>query len=146
MRRANVRIERSLGLDLLRAIAILLVIVCHFSGYAAPAFGYTQTLPIILVGHLGVALFFVLSGFLIGGMLADIAEQGPTPQSWAIFMTRRVMRTMPAYFLWVVLLIACKPSGQWQPYLAQYLTFTQNLSWPMPPSGWFAVSWSLAVE
>jgi peptidoglycan/LPS O-acetylase OafA/YrhL len=47
----------------------------------------------------GVELFFVLSGFLIGGLLIDISDRQPSLRAWLIFMIRRWMRTLPAYFV-----------------------------------------------
>jgi peptidoglycan/LPS O-acetylase OafA/YrhL len=38
------------------------------------------------------------------------------------------------------------PQGEPASYALRYLTFSQNLLWPMPPDNWFGVSWSLAVE
>jgi peptidoglycan/LPS O-acetylase OafA/YrhL len=137
---------RNIGLDLLRAAAILLVLVAHFVGA-----GFGRQLggtPVVLnlFGHLGVELFFVLSGFLIGNLLLDVVARGPTLRAWGIFMCRRVMRTMPAYFIWLAILLATKSLGLAAPYVYQYATFTQNLAWPMPPGNWFGVSWSLTVE
>jgi peptidoglycan/LPS O-acetylase OafA/YrhL len=137
---------RNIGLDALRAAAILLVLVAHFLGA-----GFGRQLggtPVILnlLGHLGVELFFVLSGFLIGNLLLDVVARGPTLRAWGVFMCRRVMRTMPAYFVWLAVLLATKSLGAAAPYVYQYATFTQNLAWPMPPGNWFGVSWSLTVE
>jgi peptidoglycan/LPS O-acetylase OafA/YrhL len=138
--------DRNIGLDLLRAIAILLVLVAHFVG---AGFGrHLGGTPVILnlLGHLGVELFFVLSGFLIGNLLLDVVARGPTLRAWGVFMCRRAMRTMPAYFVWLAILLATKSLGLAAPYVYQYATFTQNLAWPMPPGNWFGVSWSLTVE
>ena len=61
-------------------------------------------------------------------------------------MVRRWMRTMPLYFLWLVVLglVAFPPEGTH--VFLRYFAFLQNLAWELPPSRWFAVSWSLAVE
>lgn len=127
-------------------MAILLVLLAHLAQRAMPRDATDLGLSVNILGHLGVELFFVLSGFLIGGLLLDICERGASLHDWRIFMARRTMRTVPAYMLCVALLLLMKPLEQVQPYLHQYLTFTQNLAWPMPPTHWFAVSWSLAVE
>lgn len=103
-------------------------------------------------GFFGVELFFVLSGFLIGGLLLRIVDEGPTPRAWRVFMLRRWMRTLPVYLLWLAFLTAFWPPRFWEPdhwalawrWVPLYATLTQNLAWPMPP--WFSVSWSLTVE
>lgn len=122
------------------------MLLAHFVQRGVPQAGPELGLALNILGHLGVELFFVLSGFLIGGLLIDICERSASLRDWRIFMARRMMRTVPAYMLCVLLLLAVKPFAQVQAYLPQYLTFTQNLAWPMPPTQWFAVSWSLAVE
>ena len=138
--------ERNQGLDLLRGIAIGLVLIAHFIDRATWAhLGFTPV-ALALMGHFGVELFFVLSGFLIGNLIIDIIDDGPTVRAWAVFMARRIMRTMPAYLIWIGLLLALKSVGQSGPYIWQYATFMQNLAWPMPPGNWFGVSWSLTIE
>lgn len=60
------------GLDLLRAVAIVLVLMSHYTGFVAhaPIFG-----AIGKIGWAGVDLFFVLSGYLIGNqILAPVAR------------------------------------------------------------------------
>jgi peptidoglycan/LPS O-acetylase OafA/YrhL len=99
-----------------------------------------------LLGHLGVELFFVLSGFLIGRILIRIARDGPRLADWGVFMVRRLMRTFPLYAVWVVVLVLVVPPADPWKYLRIYLSFTQSLAWPMPADDWFVVSWSLAIE
>lgn len=145
------------ALDGLRGIAILFVLLYHtvFStfttSHVARAF-YS-------LGRLswsGVDLFFVLSGFLIGGILLDTKD---SPQYFKTFYIRRAYRILPiysaivaAYVVWLVALRA--QNGQWtvssvrQVPLWAYLTFMQNL-WTA--AGWTelmvcGVTWSLAVE
>lgn len=105
-----------------------------------------------LAGFFGVELFFVLSGFLIGGLLLRIVDEGPDLRAWWVFMQRRWMRTLPVYMLWLAFLTAFWPPRFWEPghwalalrWVPRFATLTQNLAWPMPP--WFGVSWSLTVE
>jgi peptidoglycan/LPS O-acetylase OafA/YrhL len=112
----------------------------------------TQTLS--YVGHDilplwidGVEPFFVLSGFLIGGLLIEIAGEGPSFRAWWIFMVRRWMRTLPAYFVVIaVLMVVWPPKYDFVSFVVAYGTLTQNLAWPMPSNQWFGVSWSLTVE
>ncbi|MFL6588990.1 MAG: acyltransferase family protein, partial [Chthoniobacterales bacterium] len=92
---------RVFGLDLLRAVAILMVVCAHGFVVLYPHFGE----PLGFFGHggfYGVELFFVLSGFLIGQILirkgADLARAGNV----AFFYTRRWFRTLPLFFLFLV--------------------------------------------
>ena len=94
---------RSLPLDVLRGVAILLVLVRH-SPIGAPH-AVLLKYPFSVVWHLGwtgVDLFFVLSGFLIGGLLFhEIA----TRQSLDIkrFIIRRGFKIWPSYYLNIVI-------------------------------------------
>jgi len=131
------------GLDLIRAFAIASVLYTHCQ-ITLLAIGHGRRLPSILDG---VELFFVLSGFLIGGLLIEIAEREPSLRAWFRFMIRRWMRTLPAYFVVLtVLLLAWPPAKDRVTHAAAYATLTQNLAWPMPDDNWFGVSWSLTIE
>ena len=132
---------RVFGLDFLRAVAILLVLVAHASFMFLPL---THKLEAWwMLGHLGVELFFVLSGFLIGAILARQAEQA----QFAVgrFWLRRWLRTLPNYYLFlgVNIILARWTEGSW-PHAAPYMVFLQNFAWPQPL--FFIESWSLAVE
>jgi peptidoglycan/LPS O-acetylase OafA/YrhL len=97
---------------------------------------------VLLIGHgwLGVDLFFVLSGFLITGILLD------NPHNLENFYARRALRILPLYFLCIALM-ACFYSGS-GPYFLLSLAFLANfagllgVSIPHGPD----VFWSLAVE
>lgn len=138
--------RRVQGLDVLRAAAIVGVLVMHFSLREMTSRGLAP-LPITsMLGYFGVELFFVLSGFLIGGILVDVADGQPGLRDWRIFMQRRWMRTLPLYFLWLAVLLVTEPPAADGTHMAMlYASFTQNLAWPMP-QGWFSVSWSLSTE
>ena len=135
------------GLDLLRALAIVLVMASHwmnnlpyFFGRPSPAYG-----P--YAGVVGVGLFFALSGFLIGQILLRIAAAGPTPGDFGRFIARRWLRTLPLYYVMVALLILVfPPSYDVLRTALRAATLTQNFCQPMPPEYWFAVSWSLTIE
>ncbi len=96
--------QRIPELDGIRAIAIGMVLLLHvFFGYSNPA-GALDFLPrpiFQLLGHgwLGVDLFFVLSGFLITGILLDTREQ---PHYFRNFYIRRFLRIMPLYFTMLI--------------------------------------------
>ena len=139
------------GLDLIRCVAILLVLANH-CGVAFTAWSLVEW-PAYLdpLGYYGVELFFVLSGFLIGGILLDVISAKPTARDWLVFMARRWMRTLPLYYVWLAVIAAVWPPGPmhdnwnatWR-LLSWYVWFGQNLAWPA--DDWFAVSWSLAIE
>ncbi len=135
--------------DGLRGIAILMVVAFHYT--LAPFFG-----------GMGVDLFLLLSGFLLGGTLLDKRE---APNYFKAFYARRVCRIFPLYFLclllFLILLLAAPFTLGWWLYgdairflladpipLWSYFTFTQNLAmvqqdaWGTP---WLAHTWTLAV-
>jgi peptidoglycan/LPS O-acetylase OafA/YrhL len=132
---------RVFGLDLMRATAIGLVLVAHASFMFLPL---THALEgWWMLGHLGVELFFVLSGFLIGGILATQAAGDDFRVGR--FWTRRWLRTLPNYYLFLLINIAIArwTEGAW-PHAAPYAAFVQNLAWPQPI--FFIEAWSLSVE
>lgn len=137
----GIRRERNFGLDVARCAAILLVLVDHFGIYVfRPAQPYQRLF--FPLGFLGVELFFVLSGFLIGQILFEMIVRAGrvTPRLVVDFWVRRWLRTLPNYFLFLGL-HALSPQAQLS---VAYLFFCQNLTSPM--RGSFPISWSLAVE
>ncbi len=90
---------RILGLDVLRAAAILSVCGAH-----ALAVFYPHSSKIGVLGHggfYGVELFFVLSGFLIGGILLRLGDNLRTPATVGVFYVRRWFRTLPLFWLFI---------------------------------------------
>jgi peptidoglycan/LPS O-acetylase OafA/YrhL len=145
-------IDRSVGLDIVRSLAILFVLMSHFGTYFASWYGASLPLRFAVGGFFGVELFFVLSGFLIGRLLINILDTGVSRRAWLVFMTRRWMRTLPLYFVCLAILALLWPPEFWVAGhaalwrdLPWFITLTQNLAWPMV-GGWFGVSWSLTVE
>jgi peptidoglycan/LPS O-acetylase OafA/YrhL len=138
---------RSLGLDLVRAAAILMVLVDHWSSSFLGWAGRPPIRALAYAGNFGVELFFGLSGFLIGSILLKQAARDPSARNLRVFLVRRWMRTLPLYFLILAVLALLFPPAQHLPgYLLRYATFTQNAITPLPPGWWYPVSWSLAVE
>ena len=132
---------RRFGLDAWRALAILLVLVGHASFWFLPL---TRELEVwYSLAFLGVELFFVLSGFLIGGILIGEIRGGGFDLKR--FWTRRWLRTLPNYFLFLALNIVLYRAlfGAW-PQFGLFLVFLQNFAWPHPPL--FSEAWSLSVE
>jgi peptidoglycan/LPS O-acetylase OafA/YrhL len=125
---------RNKRLDVLRAIAILLVLFRHADG------------PTILknVGWTGVDLFFVLSGFLISGILfTEYKRTGGI--SWGRFFIRRGFKIYPAFyamifvtFLWRIAQHRENQLAAYAPELFFYQSYQSNRMW--------AHTWSLAVE
>jgi len=136
-------------LDGFRTIAILSVFVMHmFYGWPpAPPKGFTW-IPhplLVVVGHgwLGVDLFFVLSGFLITGILLDSRE---TPNYFRNFYARRVLRIIPIYFTCILVMgLAYKGHAAFfllsVAFLANFHHYF-NVPAPHGPSTF----WSLAIE
>ena len=110
-------------LDGLRAIAVLSVLVCHFM----PKQGLLERL--LPWGWMGVRLFFVLSGFLITGILLacrrSVDAQELTPLTAAKnFYIRRFLRLIPVYYLYLLVSTVALPDIR--PLLGWFLTYTQN--------------------
>lgn len=139
--------HRNFGLDVARLLACSLVLLAHVTAIFVPMFGGKPPVFVVIGAYWGVELFFVLSGFLIGRLLFAIAETDPTPRGWIIFMVRRWMRTLPLYYLWLIVLPLALPAPQHlASRLLMFATMTQNLAWPMPRDEWFNASWSLTIE
>jgi peptidoglycan/LPS O-acetylase OafA/YrhL len=122
-------------LDFLRGIAILLVLMRH-----QLLFGFTKTM-----GWIGVDLFFVLSGFLVSGLLFKEYQKFGNIKP-KLFLIRRGFKIYPLYFLTYLLYltpILIKKKLEWNGFLSD-LFFVQNYV-----NGWgyaYSASWSLAVE
>jgi peptidoglycan/LPS O-acetylase OafA/YrhL len=150
-------------LDGLRGTAIFLVVVFHYleqQGNVAGRGLLSILQRLVLMGWSGVDLFFVLSGFLIGGILLDARN---SPSYFRTFYTRRFFRIIPVYYLWVVAYIVLvgvaspalharsnsglimAPDGS----IYSHFLFLQNFK-VVPFAGlagaWFSHLWSLAVE
>lgn len=141
-------------LDVVRGLAILLVLVYHY----LPRTPDLVPPLLILATRLfwsGVDLFFVLSGFLIGGILLSNKDKD---QYFQTFYIRRAARILPLYLLICGILVVITQtnwiSGEEALRLNSipiwsYLTFTQNFWMALNQkfSGpWLDVSWSLAIE
>ena len=136
--------NRIFGLDILRAFAILFVVIGH-GNYLLPI-KFEKFFQLFIFD--GVFIFFGLSGFLIGGILIKILDQNKYDTSVLInFWVRRWFRTLPNYFL--ILLILCTLNyfftdnfTFWS--VKKYFIFSQNLFYEHP--NWFLEAWSLSIE
>jgi len=146
--------QRIRSLDGLRAIAILLVMLHHMTPNHDSNKGLSSLLfKVADIGWSGVDLFFVLSGFLITGILLRAKDFG---KPLATFFVRRIRRIVPAYVLALVVVFFVVPFYfQWYdvpPAARQlpYWLYASNYfraSWE-PLNDLFGMShfWSLAVE
>src|ERR1700719_35541 len=132
---------RQPGLDLLRALAVIVVVIYH-----AGIMGFPLPGRVHRFGWIGVDLFFVLSGYLIGGqLLAPLARDQRI--NLGRFFTRRALRIMPAYFA-VLAVYFLLPSWREYPEMSQpiwkFLLSVQNIA--LHGGTAFSHAWSLAVE
>jgi peptidoglycan/LPS O-acetylase OafA/YrhL len=149
-------------LDGLRGVAILLVMLLHYvtdsrthEGNFGPLYRFAQ---LFRLGWSGVDLFFVLSGFLIGGILLDARS---SPNYFRTFYIRRIHRILPIYYLWIFLYAVIGYSIRWWASSAEaaalgtlragvYFLFLQNIVSLAPVSlfvhYFVSPTWSLAVE
>src|SRR5882724_2441759 len=136
-------------LDVLRGIAVLVVMIYHSCGNVPSL----HLVSVFRYGWTGVDLFFVLSGFLITGILLQTKN---TQNYFLNFYARRALRIWPLYFCILALGFLVIPL--FQPHLRSmifeqcrpwqaYLFFVQNVL--VPESGKFGpleITWSLCVE
>jgi peptidoglycan/LPS O-acetylase OafA/YrhL len=131
---------RSVELDFLRGIAILLVMGVHFK---APVTGVaaidwiSRTLQ--SVGGVGVNLFFTLSGFLVGGLLLKEYKRTHAINGWK-FLARRAFKIWPPFYALILfhLIVGRHASSEffWQNFLQVQNYFGSSIT----------QTWSLAVE
>lgn len=140
-------IKRIFGLDLLRALAVLLVVFTHgkFLLNDSPLEGFPYLKMID-----GVDMFFVLSGFLIGGIILRQfgKEKVIKVKELLVFWKYRWFRTLPLYYLILsvdyFLVANGLVAGSTSHVTVDFLFFTQNLYSSF--IGFFWESWSLSVE
>jgi len=131
---------RQPGLDLLRSLAVVVVTIYH-----AGIMGFPLPGRVHRFGWIGVDLFFVLSGYLIGGqLLASLARH----QSPALgrFFERRALRILPAYLV-ILAIYLFLPSWREYPEMFpawKFLFSVQNIG--LRGGTAFSHAWSLAVE
>jgi len=137
--------KRIAELDGLRGVAALIVVVSHFFGEVPHGNRF------LTFGWLGVDVFFVLSGFLIGSI---ILEQHTQPRFFNTFYMRRVARIVPVYFIVCVatLVLADMLGGHaWSDHPFSpvvYAVFGSNITMSIWGGGgeWLRPAWTLAVE
>jgi len=132
-------------LDSIRGLAITAVLLLHgfywqyssfhFNGAAGLFMNVTQA------GWLGVNLFFVLSGFLITGILVDSKQK---PHYFSRFYTRRALRILPAYYLLLILLAVLHQASA--SFLGLSFFYLANVTSLFGVAADYGPLWSLAVE
>jgi peptidoglycan/LPS O-acetylase OafA/YrhL len=144
--------NRIIALDGIRGVAVLLVVMHHLAQSTAYEFSYTNAaLQLLQIGWCGVEIFFVLSGFLITGILFDSKE---SPHYFRHFYARRALRIFPLYYgalIFFFLLRSAWPSldlygNANQAWLWVYAT---NIVIALEGFGSFGALdhfWSLAIE
>ena len=147
MKSITAKKQRVFGLDVVRAIAILLILCSHSTILIFPESQSTLIKIIQFFGTIGVDLFFVLSGFLIGGILIKQIEAKQTKfKNFTQFWMRRWLRTLPNYYLVLLinigLLFVFNTEVPKQIY--KYFFFLQNFS--NKQADFFTESWSLTIE
>ncbi len=147
-------------LDGLRGAAIVAVWLGHYFTIPGGGIFYELNGYWLRLGWTGVDLFFVLSGFLIGGILLDVRD---SPRYFRTFYARRFFRIIPVYYAWIlayILMITLGrsflqahalmiPSQESGGMILTHVFFLQNIrSFFFSPisMAWFAITWSLAVE
>lgn len=143
----NINLEsRVWGLDIMRAIAIITVLISHSNEFIIEnAKSWTYHF-----GVAGVEIFFVLSGFLIGSILIRVFEKEYSLKSIFNFWKRRWIRTIPNYYLALILNAVFALIFLGKNYLVysseyrSYFVFLQNSFNPEP--GLFGIAWSLSIE
>jgi peptidoglycan/LPS O-acetylase OafA/YrhL len=146
--------QRFPGIDGLRGLAILMVTVFHLWVVARPPLPVAG-LDLSLYprfGHMGVSLFFAISGFCLFYPLARATDRERPWPSWRTFWLRRAVRILPAYWLAVGIWFAFWLHGvsptvaaNWPRHLFTHLTFTHTL-WADTGISINVVLWSLATE
>ena len=132
-------------LDSIRGLAILAVLFYHGFYWQTDLSLYSPLQRRFILatwtGRLGVNLFFVLSGFLITGLLLESRER---PDYYRRFYTRRALRILPAYALIIVVLWVTRYTTP--AFLLLSIAYLSNLTPLFGVAIGYSVLWSLAVE
>jgi peptidoglycan/LPS O-acetylase OafA/YrhL len=141
----NYSSERIYGLDILRAIAILTVVLGHYRHSIENYINVDLYMFFILDG---VTIFFVLSGFLIGGILIKIIDKKHFNKDELFnFWVRRWCRTLPTFLLvfFILIILNLLVDSSFPEKWFYYLFFIQNF-FTVVPSLFFPEAWSLSIE
>ena len=132
-------------LNTVRGIAVLMVLLYHgfYWGMDLSKFASAERLFLTAAwtGRLGVNLFFVLSGFLITGLLIDAKSR---EDYYKRFYIRRSLRILPAFLLTLVVLLAVRAASL--SFVLLSAAYLANLTPLFGVAIAYPVLWSLAVE
>jgi peptidoglycan/LPS O-acetylase OafA/YrhL len=147
--------DRLMVFDAGRGLATSLIVLWHVYEYST----WSPWYPFLYPAWTSVESFFVLSGFLIGGILLDSRESS---NYYRTFYLRRVFRILPLYALCLAVFAVAATSGVFigDAHIERYVgpgiswgyffTFTQNIAWAVTNPGftpfWLAPTWTLAIE
>ncbi len=133
------------SLDGVRGLAIVMVLFHRFDLYPETSSVSRLLARLSDLGWIGVQLFFVLSGFLITGILLD--SKG-SPNYFAAFFVRRALRILPLYYATLLVGLVLVPLVTGQPSRAgdEPLLWCFLSNWPRQHQSLFPHFWSLAVE
>ncbi len=130
------------ALTSLRAFAALLVLFHHFLLFGIyPSLRANPLEAILMEGHIGVTIFFVLSGYLITSRYFKPMTEGQL--GWFDYLTKRVARIWPLYLAVLLLTLILEPKTVFMPLVQ--LTLTQGYFIELRFSG-IPTAWSLTVE
>lgn len=139
--------DRIYGFDIIRTIAIVSVLFGH-GAFIIPSKHEGSFYQHAYEFLDGVFVFFLLSGFLIGQLLIYTIEKKPITKATLInFWKKRLLRTLPAYYFMVILLIILSLitlKGFGNIKLLLYFVLLQNFCTPHP--FFFAEAWTLSIE
>ena len=141
----NSRFRHISELDGIRGIAILTVLLYHLFSYSMfrQSWSGVASLAVKLTEHMshGVDLFFVLSGFLITGILLNSRTD---PHFFKNFYARRALRILPLYYTVLAIILICYPhSGS---YVLLSLAHLSNMAPALGIQMVNGAMWSLSIE
>jgi peptidoglycan/LPS O-acetylase OafA/YrhL len=140
--------RRIVALDGVRGLMTILVVFSHYFGEVPHGF------QALMFGWIAVDMFFVLSGYLVGNLILDKMHND---NFFVVFYVRRICRTLPIYFMSVLLIAAVLSAFNGTAWLDNdisfpvwsYFSFTQTFfmaSTEQIGAHWLAPTWTLAVE
>lgn len=139
--------RRIVALDGVRGLMTILVVLSHYFGEVP------HGISVFMLGRMAVETFFVLSGYLVGGLILDKMHND---NFFQVFYLRRICRTLPIYFFCVIMITAAlsATTGAWRDADVSfpawsYFTFTQTFFMAEAHSigaHWLSPSWTLAIE